>query len=81
MLERLTARNSDGQAYYPKCFEEPCLGTGDTSCTFCKHNDVVCERLAAYEDLGLTPGQLRAIDRMYAELCGKLAEIEGKKPE
>ena len=57
-MERLTEWNG-GQtrhAYYPRCFEEPCYGGG------CKINDcpfetAVCERLAAYEDTGLTPEQ------------------------
>ena len=58
-MERLTEWNG-GQtrhAYYQRCFEEPCYGGG------CKINDcpfetAVCERLAAYEDTGLTPDQV-----------------------
>lgn len=60
-MERLTEWNG-GQtrhAYYPRCFEEPCYGSG------CKINDCpfeteVCERLAAYEDTGLTPEEIKA---------------------
>ena len=57
-MERLTEwyESSHKHAYYPRCFEEPCYGGG------CKINDcpfetAVCERLAAYEDTGLTPEQ------------------------
>ena len=57
-MERLTEWNGrqPRDAYYPRCFEEPCYGGG------CKINDcpfetAVCERLAAYEDTGLTPEQ------------------------
>lgn len=60
-MERLTEWNG-GQtrhAYYPRCFKDPCYGDG------CKINDclfetAVCERLAAYEDTGLTPEEIKA---------------------
>lgn len=32
------------------------------------------DRLAEYEDIGLTPEQIREIDRLYAEKCKELAE-------
>ena len=57
-MERLTEWNGEQprHAYYPRCFKDPCYGDG------CKINDclfetAVCERLAAYEDTGLTPEQ------------------------
>ena len=60
-MERLTEWNDEQtrHAYYPRCFEEPCYGGG------CKINDcpfetAVCERLAAYEDTGLTPEEIKA---------------------
>lgn len=34
------------------------------------------QRLKAYEDIGLTPDQLREVDRLYAEKCRELAESE-----
>ena len=60
-MERLTEWNG-GQtrhAYYPRCFKAPCYGDG------CKINDflfetAVCDRLAAYEDTGLTPEEIKA---------------------
>ena len=60
-MERLTEWNDEQtrHAYYPRCFEEPCYGGG------CKINDcpfetAVCDRLAAYEDTGLTPEEIKA---------------------
>lgn len=34
------------------------------------------ERLKAYEDIGLTPEQLREVDRLYAEKCRELADAQ-----
>ena len=33
------------------------------------------DALAAYEDTGLTPEQIREIDRLYAEKCREVAEL------
>ena len=57
-MERLT-KWENGHAYYPRCFKDPCYGYG------CKINDcpfetAVCERLAYYEDIGLTPEEIKA---------------------
>ena len=58
-MERLTEWNesSHKNAYYPRCFEEPCYGSG-CKLKDCPFETAVCERLAAYEDTGLTPGQV-----------------------
>ena len=55
-MKRLTEWNGEqpSHAYYPRCFKAPCYGDG------CKINDclfetAVCDRLAAYEDTGLSP--------------------------
>lgn len=55
-MERLTKWNG-GQtrhAYYPRCFKEPCYGRG-CKIKDCPFKTAVCERLAAYEDTGLSP--------------------------
>lgn len=59
-MERLTRRSDTGHAYYPRCFEEPCNGSG---CKFkdCPFDETICERLAAYEDTGLTPGEVKSM--------------------
>lgn len=61
-MERLTKWNelSHKHAYYPRCFEGPCYGSG------CKIKDfpfetAVCERLAVFEDI--------------AELCGGIDRL------
>ena len=44
---------------------------------YTKHNkQELVDALAAYEDTGLTPEQLRQIDRLYAEKCRQLAELQ-----
>ena len=60
-MERLTEWNesSHKNAYYPRCFEEPCYGTG-CKIKDCPFETAVCERLAAYEDTGLTPEEIKA---------------------
>jgi hypothetical protein len=53
-MERLTRRSDTGRAYYPRCFEEPCIGAG-CKIKDCLLDDIICDRLAAYEDTGLEP--------------------------
>lgn len=60
-MERLTERNksSHKHAYYPRCFKEPCYGSG-CKIKDCPFETAVCERLAAYEDIGMTPEEIKA---------------------
>ena len=55
-MERLTKWNelSHKHAYYPRCFEEPCYGSG-CKIKDCPFETAVCERLAPSEDTGLSP--------------------------
>lgn len=88
-MERLTARHKNGnrEAYYPYCFRsDTCDGDGTSEkCNRCHFEKAVCERLANYEDTGLTPEQIREIDRLYAEKCRELAKLRqrdtAKRPE
>lgn len=80
-MERLTEWNGGktSHAYYPRCFKYPCYGNG------CKIKDcplkiAVCERLAAYEDTGLTPERCAEFARADAEgryIVMRDAEQEG----
>ena len=80
-MERLTEWNGEQprHAYYPRCFKAPCYGDG------CKINDclfetAVCDRLAAYEDTGLTPERCAEFARADAEgryIVMRDAEQEG----
>lgn len=67
-MEILIKREILGNAYFPKCFEEPCNGSG---CRYddCDYLGEICEKLASYEDTDLTPEQIREIDRLYSEKC------------
>ena len=60
-MERLTEWNesSHKHAYYPRCFKEPCYGSG-CKIKDCPFETAVCERLASYEDTGLTPEEIKA---------------------
>lgn len=54
-MERLTAR-CDENVYFAKCIEGPCNGIGSSEkCDECEFDRSVRERLAEYEDTGLTP--------------------------
>lgn len=61
-MERLTKWNelSHKHAYYPRCFEEPCYGSG-CKIKDCPFETAVCERLTVFEDI--------------AELCGGLDRL------
>ena len=77
-MNRLTARDEYGNAYYPKCFDEPCNGGGCTK-DMCDFATEVCEKLAAYEDTVLDPEQLSVIDEEYSKMAKELAEIRKYK--
>nr|DAZ64755.1 MAG TPA: hypothetical protein [Caudoviricetes sp.] len=65
-MERLTKWNesSHKHAYYPRCFKEPCYG-GGCKIKDCPFEIAVCERLAAYEDTGLTPKEVTALGELF----------------
>lgn len=69
-MERLTRRSATGHAYYPRCFEAPCDGDG-CKIRDCLFDNTVCERLAAYEDTGLTPEEID-MDHEAAETLRQL---------
>ena len=82
-MERLTEWNGEqpSHAYYPRCFKAPCYGDG------CKINDclfetAVCDRLAAYEDTGLTPEEVSALVKDWSDIhtivgeCGGLDRVK-----
>ena len=60
-MERMTEWNDEQtrHAYYPRCFEEPCYG-GECKINDCPFETAVCDRLAAYEDTGMTPEEIKA---------------------
>lgn len=68
-MERLTEWNGEQtrHAYYPRCFEEPCYGSG-CKIEDCPFETAACERLAAYEDTGLEP---EAVETVKLALAAK----------
>lgn len=68
-MERLTEWNGEQtrHAYYPRCFKEPCYGSG-CKIKDCPFETAVCERLAAYEDTGLEP---EAVETVKLALAAK----------
>lgn len=79
-MERLTARDRENNAYFPFCFEEPCNGAGCKKMGLCKLDEEVCKRLAAYEDTGLEPDDIRAA--VTPDALVKLAsQVLGVQPD
>ena len=76
-MKRLTARDEHGNAYYLKCFDEPCNSGGCPPPPPPPPLEVY-DKLAAYEDTGISPEQIREIDRLYSEKCRELAEEKKK---
>lgn len=50
-MKRLTKITEIGNAYFPKCFEEPCCGMGKCIDNNCNLVNEVCKKLAEYEQL------------------------------
>lgn len=50
-MERLTKISEIGNAYYPKCFEEPCCGMRECLDDRCSLMLDACKKLAEYEQL------------------------------
>lgn len=73
-MERLTRRSDTGNAYYPRCFEEPC----NRRCEDCLFDETICKRLAAYEDTGLEPEEVLLKDKAdeVAMKLMRLADLE-----
>ena len=78
LMDRLTARNENGEVYFPHCFREDiCDGLGiSTECNRCDFDFRVCNKLAEYEDTRLTPEDIREIDKIYSEQAKELAEVK-----
>jgi len=78
VVERLTKRNKNGDAYYPGCFAVEC---NEKECQTCDFDTQICERLASYEDLGVTPEQIREMDRAYLEKCEEVNRLRAELDE
>ena len=71
-MERLTKISEIGNAYYPKCFKEPCCGMGECLDDKCSLMLDACKKLAEYgqlEEQGLLVRLPCKIGDMVWELC------------
>ena len=78
-MERLTEWNGSSykHAYYPRCFKEPCYGSG-CKIKDCPFEIAVCERLAAYEDTGIEPESVEALKlSMMGKAISEVTEFDG----
>lgn len=76
-MERLTQRSAKGMAYYPRCVNE----CEKENCRFCPYETVIAERIASYEDLGVTPEQIREMDKAYLEKCEEINRLKAELKE
>lgn len=80
-MERLTARDPVGNAYFPERFKEPCGGGGCTK-DHCEFLDSVCDKLAGYEEQGdRTEKLLAESEAARAELGRRLAAAQKMNAE
>lgn len=59
-MERLTEKHYSGKGYFMKCSEA--CANDDEMCGGCPQLDKIIDRLAAYEDTGLTPEETSKLD-------------------
>ena len=73
-MERLTEKHYLGTDHYMKCSGNCDV---DMGCIDCPSFDRLVERLAAYENTGLTPEEVSAIVKEWSDLCTIVGECGG----
>lgn len=73
-MERLTEKHYLGTDHYMKCSGNCNV---DMDCIDCPSFDRLVERLAAYEDTGLTPEEVSALIKDWSDLCTTIGECGG----
>lgn len=73
-MERLTEKHYLGTDHYMKCSGNCNVGM---DCIDCPSFDRLVERLAAYEDTGLTPEEVSALIKDWSDLCTTIGECGG----
>ena len=73
-MERLTEKHYLGTDHYMKCSGNCNV---DMDCIDCPSFDCLVERLAAYEDTGLTPEEVTALQKDWSDLCTTIGEYGG----
>ncbi len=73
-MERLTEKHYLGADHYMKCSGNCNV---DMDCIDCPSFDRLVERLAAYEDTGMTPEEVSALIKDWSDLCTTIGECGG----
>lgn len=73
-MERLTEKHYLGTDHYMKCSGNCNV---DMDCIDCPSFDRLVERLAAYEDTGLEPEEVTALQKDWSDLCTIVGECGG----
>ena len=73
-MERLTEKHYLGTDHYMKCSGNCNV---DMDCIDCPSFDRLVERLADYEDTGLTPAEVSALVKDWSDLCTAGGECGG----
>lgn len=73
-MERLTEKHYLGTDHYMKCSGNCNV---DMDCIDCPSFDRLVERLAAYEDTGLTPEEVSALVKDWSDRCTIVGECGG----
>ena len=73
-MERMTEKHYLGTDHYIKCSGNCNV---DMDCIDCPSFDCLVERLAAYEDTGLTPEEVFALIKGWSDLCTTIGECGG----
>lgn len=73
-MERLTEKHYLGTDHYMTCSGNCSV---DMDCIDCPSFDCLVERLAAYEDTGLEPEEVTALQKDWSDLCTIVGECGG----
>ena len=73
-MERLTEKHYLGTDHYMRCSGNCNV---DMDCIDCPSFDCLVERLAAYEDTGLTPEEVSALIKDWSDRCTIVGECGG----
>ena len=77
-MERLTEKHYLAEDHYMKCSEDCSV---DMDCVDCPAFDKLVERLAAYEDTGLTPEEIKATltEPLFLRVAAKALGVEADR--
>ena len=80
-MERLTKHSKQTSNENGICcthfFGPECLGVGGNCAMNCKWEEAAWSRLAAYEDTGLEPDEVNALQKDWSDLCTVIGECGG----